>query len=134
MNTLDIALESTMSLSNFVPEADVLNLPFLFKDSEEVFKVLDGEAGQKLAAKAEEYGFKILGWWYNGFRDMSNSKKSIETPDDMSGLKFRIPESEVFKIPLKHLEPFLHQCLFLKYLQQYNWEQLMVKRIQHRII
>jgi tripartite ATP-independent transporter DctP family solute receptor len=97
MNTLDIALESTMSLSNFVPEVDVLNMPFLFKDAEEVYKVLDGEAGQKLSAKAEEYGFKILGWWYNGFRDMSNSKKPIESPSDLSGLKFRIPESEVFK-------------------------------------
>jgi tripartite ATP-independent transporter DctP family solute receptor len=97
MNTLDIALESTMSLSNFVPEIDVLNMPFLFKDAEEAYKVLDGEAGQKLAAKSEEYGFKILGWWYNGFRDMSNSKGSIETPKDMSGLKFRIPESEVFR-------------------------------------
>lgn len=97
MNTLDIALESTMSLSNFVPEIDVLNMPFLFKDAEEAYKVLDGEAGQKLAAKAEDYGFKILGWWYNGFRDMSNSKGPIETPGDMSGLKFRIPESEVFR-------------------------------------
>ena len=97
MDTLDIALESTMSLSNFVPEIDVLNLPFLFKDAEEVYKVLDGEAGQKLAEKAEEYGFKILGWWYNGFRDMSNSKKPIETPSDLAGLKFRIPESEVFR-------------------------------------
>lgn len=97
MDTLDIALESTMSLSNFVPEIDVLNLPFLFKDAEEVYKVLDGEAGQKLSDKAEEYGFKILGWWYNGFRDMSNSKKPIESPSDLAGLKFRIPESEVFR-------------------------------------
>lgn len=97
MDTLDIALESTMSLSNFVPEIDVLNLPFLFKDAEEVYKVLDGEAGQKLSEKAEEYGFKILGWWYNGFRDMSNSKKPIESPSDLAGLKFRIPESEVFR-------------------------------------
>ena len=97
MDTLDIALESTMSLSNFVPEIDVLNMPFLFENSDEVFNALDGEAGQALADKSEEYGFKILGWWYNGFRDMSNSNKPIETPDDTSGLKFRIPESEVFQ-------------------------------------
>lgn len=103
MDTLDIALESTMSLSNFVPEMDVLNMPFLFKNSDEAYKVLNGEAGQALSAKAEEYGFKILGWWYNGFRDMSNSVQSIETPEDVAGLKFRIPESEVFLAAFKSL-------------------------------
>lgn len=103
MDTLGIALESTMSLSNFVPEADVLNMPFLFKDSTEAFKVLDGEAGDKLEAKAEEYGFKILGWWYNGFRDISNSKKSINVPADLSGMKIRIPESEVFRVTFETL-------------------------------
>ena len=58
MDTLDIALESTMSLSNFVPEIDVLNLPFLFKDAEEVYKVLDGEAGQNLLKKQKNTDLK----------------------------------------------------------------------------
>ncbi len=96
MGTLDIALESTMSLSNFVSEADVLNLPFLFNDTEQAFKVLDGEFGQYLGEIAEQKGFKILAWWDNGFRNISNSKRPITKPEDLKGLKIRVPESKVF--------------------------------------
>ncbi len=97
MGTLDIAVESTMSLSNFVPEIDTLNLPFLFDDAEQAFRILDGDAGNALEKKCEEQGFKILAWWYNGFRNISNSKRPIEKPEDLKGLKIRIPESAVFR-------------------------------------
>ncbi len=97
MGTLDIAVESTMSLSNFVPEIDTLNLPFLFDDAEQAFRILDGDAGKALEKKCEEQGFKILAWWYNGFRNISNSKRPITKPEDLKGLKIRIPESKVFR-------------------------------------
>lgn len=103
MGTLDIAVESTMSLSNFVPEIDTLNLPFLFDDAEQAFRILDGEPGKALEKKCEEQGFKILAWWYNGFRNISNSKHAIEKPEDLKGLKIRIPESEVFRVTFETL-------------------------------
>lgn len=96
MGTLDIALESTMSAENFVPEIGVLNLPFLFENADQAFTVLDGDVGDELRAAAEAKGFKILCWMYNGFRDISNSVKPITGPEDLKGLKIRVPESQVF--------------------------------------
>jgi tripartite ATP-independent transporter DctP family solute receptor len=96
MGSLDIAVESTMSLSNFIPEIDTLNLPFLFDDADQAFRILDGDVGKALEKKCEEQGFKILAWWYNGFRNISNSKRPITKPEDLKGLKIRIPESAVF--------------------------------------
>ena len=96
MGTLDIAVENPMSLSNFVPECDVLNLPYLFDDNEQAFKLMDGKVGDALEKASEEKGLKVLGWWYNGYRNMSNSKHPIETPKDVEGLTMRIAESEIF--------------------------------------
>ena len=103
MGTLDIAVESTMSLSNFVPEIDTLNLPFLFDDADQAFRILDGEVGDILEAKCEEQGFKVLAWWYNGFRNISNTKRPIEKPEDLKGLAIRIPESQVFRATFETL-------------------------------
>lgn len=94
--TLDIALESTMSLSNFVPEVGVLDMPYLFSNKEEAFKIIDGDVGKKLEEYAEAKGFKILGWWDNGFRSICSTKGSIEKPSDLNGLKIRTPESKVY--------------------------------------
>ena len=96
MGTLDIALESTMAFSNFVPEIGVLDMPFLFSSKEEAFKVLDGEVGKKLEEIAETHGFKIIGWWDNGFRSITSTKGSVAKPADLAGLKIRTPESAVF--------------------------------------
>ena len=96
MGTLDICLDSTMALENFVPEDGVLNLPFLFSTKKEVYEVLDGPVGDELKGFAENYGFKILCWMDNGFRDMSNSVRRIAQPDDLKGMKLRTPESPVF--------------------------------------
>ena len=85
-----------MSAENFVPEIGVLNLPFLFENADQAFTVLDGDVGDELRAAAEAKGFKILCWMYNGFRDISNSVKPITGPEDLKGLKIRVPESQVF--------------------------------------
>ncbi len=97
MGTLDMCLESTMSLENFVPEDGVLNMPFIFTTKEQVYGVLDGEVGEELKANAEAKGFKILCWMDNGFRDISNSVRPITVPEDLKGIKIRTPESSVFK-------------------------------------
>ncbi len=96
MGTADVALESTMSAENFIPEMGVLNLPFLFENEEQVYKVLDGPIGEELEAAAEARGFKVLCWMHNGFRDISNSARPINGPEDLKGLKIRVPESQVF--------------------------------------
>jgi len=94
--TLDIALESTMAFSNFVKGIGVLDLPFLFSNKQQAFKVIDGPAGKKLNEIAESKGFKVLGWWDNGFRSITSTKGPVEKPSDLVGLKIRTPESKVF--------------------------------------
>lgn len=95
LGTADIALESTMTFSNFVSEIGVLNLPFLFPDRNSAYEVLDGEVGKDLAIKSEMEGFKLLSYWDNGFRNIS-SDRPINEPEDIKGLSIRVPESAEF--------------------------------------
>ncbi|MDY0290035.1 MAG: TRAP transporter substrate-binding protein [Sphaerochaeta sp.] len=101
--TLDLALESTMAFSNFVPEIGVLDLPFLFSSKQEAFRIIDGELGTKLETLAEQKGFKVIGWWDNGYRSITSTKGSIASPADLAGLKIRTPESKVFLVTFQTL-------------------------------
>lgn len=94
--TNDMVLTSDAVLSNFVPEVGIINLPFLFQDSDHVRRTLDGEIGEALAAKVEAQGAHVVGWWENGFRHVTNSTRPIETPADMEGMKLRVPEGPIF--------------------------------------
>jgi len=93
--TTDMVLTSDAVLSNFVPEVGIINLPFIFPDSDHVRNVLDGEIGNQLGRKIEEQGAVLVGWWENGFRHITNSKKPIEKPADLSGGKLRVPEGPI---------------------------------------
>ncbi len=96
MGTLDIVAESSMTEANFIPSFDVLNLPFLFDNLDQVWTVLDGQVGEELKADAEASGFKVLCFWDNGFRNVSNNTRAINSVDDVAGLKIRVPENGVF--------------------------------------
>lgn len=73
----------------------LLDAPYLFVSREHVAKALDGELGQKLAAPLAEHNIKHLGYWENGFRQITNNIRPINTPDDLKGIKLRTPESPV---------------------------------------
>jgi tripartite ATP-independent transporter DctP family solute receptor len=90
--TLDLTANSQGAASASVPEMALFGLPFLFESSEHAYQVVDGPIGDEIAAVAEDAGFKVLAWWDNGIRDTTNSKRPIETPEDLAGLKIRTPE------------------------------------------
>ncbi len=96
LGTNDMVLTSDAVLSNFVPDVGIINLPFIFRDSDHVRTALDGEVGQDLSAMVEEQGAVVVGWWENGFRHITNSRNPIETPEDIEGMKLRVPEGPVF--------------------------------------
>jgi tripartite ATP-independent transporter DctP family solute receptor len=73
----------------------LLDAPYLFVNREHVTKVLDGELGRKLAKPLEEFGIRHLGYWENGFRQITNNVRPINKPDDLNGIKLRTPESPV---------------------------------------
>ena len=89
---------STGRVSNFVPEARILDIPFLFRDKAHSRNVLDGAIGQDMLTKFESKGFKALAWGENGVRHMTNSKRAVNTPDDLKGLKMRAPTRQVTKL------------------------------------
>ena len=94
LGTLDIVNTSTGPVGNFVPEVKIVDIPFLFRDYDHARRYLDGP-GQGLLTKFPAKGLVALAWTENGFRHMTNSKRSIVKPEDASGLKMRTMENKV---------------------------------------
>ena len=95
LGTLDITANSQGPLSNMVPEAAIFGLPFLFSSPQEVWKILDGPIGDKVAALVDKQGMKLLAWWDNGIRHITNNQRPIKEPADLKGLKIRTPQDPI---------------------------------------
>jgi tripartite ATP-independent transporter DctP family solute receptor len=80
---------------NFVPEVAILDIPFLFRDYQHARATLDGPIGQEMLAKFPAKNIQALAWGENGFRHMTNNKRSVNAPDDLKGLKMRTMENPV---------------------------------------
>jgi len=90
--TIELTANSQGPFSDYVPEVALFGLPFLFDDSETAYEVLDGEVGDELAAMAEDEGMKVLAWWDNGIRHITNSQQPVEDASDLDGMALRTPE------------------------------------------
>jgi TRAP-type C4-dicarboxylate transport system substrate-binding protein len=86
---VSMTVNSQGSTSALVPEIAALGLPFLFEDSAAAFRVLEGPIGEELAQRFAKVQMVPLGWWDNGIRHITNSKRPITTPADLKGLKIR---------------------------------------------
>lgn len=95
LGTVDIVVTSTGPLSGFEKKFMLFDFPFLFRDKEHAYKVLDGEIGQYVLGLLEKQGIKGLAWYENGFRHLTNSKREVLTPQDAKGLKLRTMENKV---------------------------------------
>lgn len=103
LGTQELTFSSTGPIPNFVPEAKILDIPFLFRDKPHARAVLDGPIGQDMLVKFESKGFKALAWGENGIRHMTNNKRSVNGPDDLKGLKMRTMENPVHVAAYKGL-------------------------------
>ncbi|TDP74518.1 TRAP transporter substrate-binding protein [Roseateles toxinivorans] len=92
---LDMSANSQGAVANAVPEYAAFGMPFLFSSAAQAFKVLDGPLGKELSDKSAEKGLVVLGYWDNGIRHMTNSKRPITKVEDMKGLKMRTPPDTV---------------------------------------
>lgn len=92
--SVDMAVVSTGPLLAFSPDLAVVDLPFLFKDSDHVYRVLDGDVGSELLQTFDSRGIHGLAWWENGWRHLT-AKKDISKPQDLSGLKLRTMQNPV---------------------------------------
>lgn len=92
------------TLPSWVPEIQILSIPYLFKDSNDAYKALDGIISERLNPKFEEAGFKHLAFGELGFRHFTNSIKEIKNADDMKGLSIRVQEAPIWFALLDSLD------------------------------
>jgi tripartite ATP-independent transporter DctP family solute receptor len=92
---IDMAAAASAPIANMYPDLYLFDAPYMFKDNQHVYDVLDGEIGQTILADMEKIGLKGLGFWENGFRHLTNSKRPVRTPEDLDGLKIRTMENPV---------------------------------------
>jgi C4-dicarboxylate-binding protein DctP len=95
---LDACYFSASYLAARVPELTVFDLPFQAGDRDSIFRKLDGELGRGLAeAVARATGFRVLGFWDNGVRHISNRLRPVYGPADCHGLRIRVLNSSLYR-------------------------------------
>ena len=94
IGSLDMTKVSAGSLENFSPNIKVFGLPFLFRDRQHSYSVLDGPIGRDLLSGTEKYWLKGLAYYDAGARSFYTKEKKINSPEDLDGLKIRVMESK----------------------------------------
>ncbi len=97
LNAIQMAVVTGGPFDTFDPITRVVNYPFLFRDNEQADKILDGPLGTEILKSLESSGFKGLCFSENGFRNLTNSKHPVKSPDDIQGLKVRVMASAIHK-------------------------------------
>jgi len=93
---LTVVYQSTSYLTERVPELGFVDLPFLFDSNEHARGAMDGALGRHLSHKTEErINYKVLGYFENGFRHISNRLRPVRTPADLKDMRIRVLPSEI---------------------------------------
>lgn len=102
MNNVQVIMPSLSKFTSIAPAMQLFDLPFIFRDKNHLYKVMDGEVGKALKSKVDEKKQMIaLDYWDAGFKHFSSSKKPVINPKDAAGLKFRIQSSKVLEAQFK---------------------------------
>jgi len=91
LGTVDFALPSTV-MSSEVPLFGMFEMPYLVKDRDHMKRIEEAVVWPTLAPAAEQKGYKLLGVWENGFRHITNNRRPIQKPEDLKGIKLRVPK------------------------------------------
>ncbi len=92
----EAVVTSSSPLVGIVPALGVFDLPFLFGNAQEAYKVLDGKFGDMMNQKLDAAGLVNLAYWENGFRNLSNSVRPVTKWEDFSGMKVRVMQNNIF--------------------------------------
>ena len=93
---LTLGYQSSSYLTDRVPELGFVDLPFLFASTQTARGAMDGELGQRLVKAIEQRAnFRILGWYENGFRHISNRVRTVRMPADLKGIRIRVLPSKI---------------------------------------
>lgn len=94
--TVDAGIITNAVIAQLEPAFQVNDLPFLFANEGQAYKVLDGAVGTELAKRLATKGIVVLGYMEGGFRNMINNKRPVITPADVQGVKYRVMQNPVF--------------------------------------
>lgn len=90
--TLEMGIMSSSTISGFEPTLQAFDLPYLFADFDVAYTVLDGAAGEAVSKNVlQNAGMRNLAYWENDYRDFSNNTRPITKPEDLAGIKMRVP-------------------------------------------
>ncbi|HZK02230.1 MAG TPA: TRAP transporter substrate-binding protein [Anaerovoracaceae bacterium] len=103
LGTVQMTVPGSALFTSYDEKFAVMNLPYLFNSKEEMDAAFTGEFGDLLGEWFEEYGFKLLGFNYDGARCMSNNVRPIFTPADMKGIKYRVMDSNLYIDMFKYM-------------------------------
>jgi tripartite ATP-independent transporter DctP family solute receptor len=90
LGTVDLALPSTV-MTSVAAEFGVFEMPYLVADRGHAARIADAVVRPTLGPVAEKAGYRILGVWENGYREITNNKRPIVKPEDLQGIKLRVP-------------------------------------------
>lgn len=96
LGALDFGVFSLGPMGQAVPEANVVSLPFIFKSIPQMYELMDGEVGAAIDAGMQKKGIKALAFYDAGARSFYNSIKPVNVPDDVSGMKVRVMNNDLF--------------------------------------
>jgi tripartite ATP-independent transporter DctP family solute receptor len=93
---LTLGYQSSSYLTDRIPELSVVDLPFLFADNTSARAAIDGKLGEYLTQRIEQNtNYRVLGYFENGFRQISNRLRELHTPKDLAGMRIRVLPSKV---------------------------------------
>lgn len=96
MGSVDFSMPGASMLSQYKENIAVFNLPFLFSNREDAYKVLDSKLADEIYSSTEDVGVKVLASFESGFRQVASAKKPIESLADLHGQKIRVPDGDVY--------------------------------------
>lgn len=103
LGNIDMVFVSSAPLASFNKQFFALDMPFLFENRDSVYKVLDGDIGQELLSSLDGVGIVGLGYWENGFRQLTNDRQVVHTAEDLKGLDMRTMENQIHLMAWREL-------------------------------
>jgi tripartite ATP-independent transporter DctP family solute receptor len=103
VGAIDLDRTNVAPMGSFVPEANVLALPFLFRSIDHLYRVLDGPVGQDILASFEPHGFIGLAYYDSGARSIYNSVRPVRSLADLKGMRIRVQQSDLMVDMIKAL-------------------------------
>lgn len=92
--TIEMTTTSVGYMANYEKSLSVFDIPYIFSDYAHMYRVFDGEGGERIDNLLQTYGFKVLGYFYFGVREIANKIRPIIKPEDLNGVKIRVQETK----------------------------------------